>query len=77
LHGIRDTKGIGKNGQQLFATTFPQVTAMAATGNLSLIRAMGAQMGDEARAVNNYMQGNTAGKGGGELRFARDSFEGL
>lgn len=44
---------------------FPQVTAMAATGNLSLVHAMGVHMGDEARAVNNYLKGNTLGKGGG------------
>ena len=38
---------------------------MAATGNLSLVRAMASHMGDEARAVNNYMKGNTVSKGGG------------
>ena len=70
LHGLRSTCGLNKNGpaQQpgtLYSTLFPQVTAMAATGNLTLIKAMGAHMGDEARAVNNYMQGNTVAKGGG------------
>jgi hypothetical protein len=70
LHGLRSTCGLNKNGPAkqpgtLFSTLFPQVTAMAATGNLSLIKAMAAHMGDEARAVNNYMQGNTVGKGGG------------
>ena len=65
LHGLRDTCGIGKGGTELYSTMFPQVTAMAATGNLSLIRAMASHMGDEARAVNNYLKGNTLGKGGG------------
>jgi hypothetical protein len=70
LHGLRSTCGLNKNGpanqpDKLYSTLFPQVTAMAATGNLSLIKEMAAHMGDEARAVNNYMQGNTVGKGGG------------
>lgn len=70
LHGLRSTCGLNKAGPaqqpgKLYSTLFPQVTAMAATGNLSLIKDMAAHMGDEARAVNNYMQGNTVGKGGG------------
>lgn len=63
LHGLRDCQvGVGI---QLNSTMFPQVTAMAATGNLSLIRAMAVNMGTEARAVNNYLKGNTRGIGGG------------
>jgi hypothetical protein len=62
LHGLRsvcnDIKGLN-------ATGFPQVTAMAATGNLSLIRAMGHVMSDEARAVNNIANGTIFKKGGG------------
>eukprot|EP00041_Stephanoeca_diplocostata_P002713 m.29340 g.29340 ORF g.29340 m.29340 type:complete len:940 (+) comp13702_c0_seq1:79-2898(+) len=65
LHGLRTTCGLGRNGDTLYSTMFPQVTAMAATGNLTLIHAMASHMGDEARAVNNYMKGNTVGKGGG------------
>lgn len=83
LHGLRSTCGLNKNGPanqpgKLYSTLFPQVTAMAATGNLSLIKEMAAHMGDEARAVNNYMQGNTVGKGGGldywgpTMNIARD-----
>ena len=51
---------------------------MAATGNLRLIREMAGHMADEARAVNNYMKGNTANKGGGlnywgpTMNIARD-----
>jgi len=63
--GCLNKNGPAKQPGTLFSTLFPQVTAMAATGNLSLIKAMAAHMGDEARAVNNYMQGNTVGKGGG------------
>ena len=70
LHGLRSTCGLNSHGpaqqkETLYSTLFPQVTAMAATGNLALIKAMAAHMADEARAVNNYMQGNTVGKGGG------------
>mmetsp|Transcript_4933 Transcript_4933/g.14906 ORF Transcript_4933/g.14906 Transcript_4933/m.14906 type:complete len:922 (+) Transcript_4933:43-2808(+) len=65
LHGIRDSCQMARGGDKLFSTLFPQVTAMAATGNMTLIKAMAAHMGDEARAVNNYMKGNTVGKGGG------------
>ena len=42
-----------------------QVTGMAATGNLSLMRAMGSVMGDEARALNNIANGTTFEKGAG------------
>ena len=38
---------------------------MGATGNLSLIQEMASHMADEARAVNNYMKGNTVSIGGG------------
>jgi hypothetical protein len=70
LHGLRSTCGLGSHGParnhtQLFSTLFPQVTAMAATGNLELVKTMAAHMAEEARAVNNYMEGNTVGKGGG------------
>ena len=37
----------------------------AATGNLTLVGEMAAHMATEARAVNNYMKGNTAKLGGG------------
>lgn len=55
---------LGKN-TKLWSTMFPQVTAMAATGNLTLVNAMAAHMANEARAVNNYVQGNTFQKGAG------------
>ena len=51
LHGMRDSYVAGLN-----ATLFPQVTAMAATGNATLIHAMAAQMGIEARALYNVNQ---------------------
>ena len=50
LHGLRnsfDTLGLN-------ATLFPQVTAMAATGNMSLVKEMGRVMLQEARALSNY-----------------------
>eukprot|EP00656_Telonema_subtile_P014739 TRINITY_DN17617_c0_g1_i1.p1 TRINITY_DN17617_c0_g1~~TRINITY_DN17617_c0_g1_i1.p1 ORF type:complete len:529 (-),score=105.74 TRINITY_DN17617_c0_g1_i1:56-1642(-) len=65
LHGVRDTCKIGPKGSPVYATMFPQVTAMAATGNMSLVKAMAAQMGDEARAMNNYLDGTVETKGGG------------
>lgn len=37
LHGLRSTCGLGRDGDTLYSTTFPQVTAMAATGNLTLV----------------------------------------
>ena len=48
---------------------FPQVTAMAATGNLSLVNQMTAHMATEARAVNNYMKGNADKSKGGGLNY--------
>ncbi len=63
LHGIRDSGVAGfKN-----STLFPQVTGMAATGNITLIREMGRVMGREARAVNNVMRqlDSVVAKGGG------------
>ena len=51
LHGLRTTM----EAAGLPATVFPQTTAMAATGNLSLIREMGRVMAREARAVNAEM----------------------
>ena len=63
LHGIRDSSVAGFQN----STLFPQVTGMAATGNVTLIREMGRVMGREARAVNNAMrrQDLVANKGGG------------
>lgn len=86
LHGLRSTCGLGshgpaKNHTALYSTLFPQVTAMAATGNLALVKTMAAHMAAEARAVNNYMEGNTVGKGGGldywgpTINVARDPRE--
>eukprot|EP00040_Diaphanoeca_grandis_P005636 m.33801 g.33801 ORF g.33801 m.33801 type:complete len:925 (+) comp16874_c0_seq1:89-2863(+) len=78
LHGLRSTCKLGRGNITLYSTLFPQVTAMAATGNLSLINAMASHMGDEARAVNNFMKGNTVGMGGGlnywgpTMNIARD-----
>ncbi len=57
LHGLRnsfDTLGFN-------ATLFPQVTAMAATGNMSLIKDMGAVMLLEARALSNFATDNRKG----------------
>lgn len=48
LHGLRDSQ----DAAGLNATIFPQTTAMAATGNLTLIGAMASVMATEARAVN-------------------------
>jgi hypothetical protein len=62
LHGIR-TACVDEPG--VHSTLFPQVTALAATGNLSLIRAMASAMGDEARALNNIANGTTFDKGTG------------
>ena len=52
LHGIRDSTVAGFHN----STLFPQVTGMSATGNLSLIQAMGNVMSYEMRAVNNAMR---------------------
>ena len=46
-------------------TLFPQVTAMAATANLTLVRAMAAAIGREARAINNRENGTQFTKGAG------------
>ena len=48
LHGLRDSYVAGMN-----ATLYPQVTAMAATANATLIHEMARVMGVEARAVMN------------------------
>ena len=48
LHGMRDASVAGIN-----ATLFPQVTAMAATANATLIHEMARVMGIEARATMN------------------------
>ena len=63
LHGVRDTYVAGFEN----STLFPQVTGMAATGNLTLIRAMGYTMALEMRAVNNAMrkQNIIVSRGGG------------
>lgn len=49
LHGIRDAF----QTLQQEATLFPQITAMAATGNLTRIAEMASIMGVEARALSN------------------------
>eukprot|EP00462_Mataza_sp_D1_P007882 CAMPEP_0175124486 /NCGR_PEP_ID=MMETSP0087-20121206/2805_1 /TAXON_ID=136419 /ORGANISM="Unknown Unknown, Strain D1" /LENGTH=761 /DNA_ID=CAMNT_0016406253 /DNA_START=74 /DNA_END=2360 /DNA_ORIENTATION=- len=51
LHGVRDSYVGGFHN----STLFPQVTAMAATGNLTLVQEMGRVMALEFRAVNNVM----------------------
>lgn len=57
LHGLRNSfDTVGFN-----ATLFPQVTAMAATGNMSLIHHMGTTMLTEARALANYATDNNLG----------------
>ena len=50
LHGVRDSCDSP-------ATLWPQVSGMAATGNLSLIREMGSFMGASFRAANNANRG--------------------
>ncbi len=62
LHGIR-TACVDEPSAR--STLFPQVTALAATGNLSLVRAMASVMGDEARALSNLANGTTFDKGAG------------
>ncbi|EDQ91027.1 uncharacterized protein MONBRDRAFT_15548 [Monosiga brevicollis MX1] len=61
LHGIRDANVVNYP-----ATLYPQVTAMAATANASLIHEMSTIMGTELRAVNNRAQelGEIFGRGG-------------
>jgi beta-D-xylosidase 4 len=44
---------------------FPQVVAMAATGNLALISRMAETISDEARALNNIANGTVFAKGAG------------
>lgn len=52
LHGLRNSRDtVGLN-----ATLFPQTTGMAATGNMSLVKAMAAVMLAEARALNNVAE---------------------
>jgi beta-glucosidase-like glycosyl hydrolase len=46
-------------------TLFPQVSGLAATGNLSLVRAMAEVMSTEARALNNMANGTVWHKGAG------------
>ena len=62
VHGVRtackDMAGVN-------TTLFPQVVGMAATGNLSLIRAMAAVMSTEARALNNLANGTVFSQGAG------------
>eukprot|EP00755_Sulcionema_specki_P014599 Sspe_Gene.57144::Locus_31375_Transcript_1_1_Confidence_1.000_Length_2333::g.57144::m.57144 len=62
LHGLRT---VCNDIPELRATLFPQVTTMAATGNLTLILAMAQTMATEGRAVNNYANGTTFPKGAG------------
>ena len=59
LHGVRQSP------DHIRTTLFPQVTAMAATANLTLVRAMAAVIGREARAINNRENGTQFTKGGG------------
>ena len=52
LHGLRnsfDTLGLN-------ATLFPQATALAASGDIDLIRRMGSAMLEEARALSNHAE---------------------
>ena len=67
LHGLRSTCRLTK--QPLFSTMFPQVTGMAATFNMSLINAMAAHMADEARAINNILEGKPSSTLGGGLNY--------
>ena len=64
LHGVR-TACINFPGKRLHTTEFPQVVAMAATGNTSLVTTMASLMSDEARALNNIANGTVFAKGGG------------
>jgi beta-glucosidase-like glycosyl hydrolase len=63
LHGVRDMNVAGFHN----STLFPQVTAMAATGNFSLVFAMATVMAKELRAANNAMRsaGLVVARGGG------------
>jgi beta-glucosidase-like glycosyl hydrolase len=71
LHGLRT---VCKDMPGVNTTTFPQVTGMAATGNLPLILAMGQVMGDEGRAVNNIANGTIYDKGTGLNYWVRAIF---
>lgn len=55
LHGLRNAESVG-----LHSSLFPQTTAMAATGNISMIAEMASIMAVEARALHNYA--NSIGK---------------
>lgn len=54
LHGIRDGAD-----EHVYTTLYPQVTGMAATGNLSRIQEMAAITGLEARVVSNVAKNNS------------------
>lgn len=57
LHGLRNSMDtLGYN-----ATLFPQTTGMAATGNMTLVKAMAAVMLAEARALNNIAEARGVG----------------
>lgn len=62
LHGVRDSADL-----KIHATMWPQVTAMAATANMSGVAAMAAAMGQTMRALNNEekRQGKLFNKGCG------------
>ena len=61
LHGLRSTC----TTSHLHATTFPQVTGMAAAGNSSLVWMMADVMSTEARASANFVNGTVFAKGSG------------
>ena len=61
-HGVRTTC---KDIPGLRSTLFPQTTALAATGNMTLIEEMAGVMGTEGRALNNIANGTTFDKGTG------------
>ena len=60
LHGVRTSCN---DISQLNTTEFPQVTGIAATGNKTLIRAMATVVANEARALNNVVNGTVYSKG--------------
>jgi beta-glucosidase-like glycosyl hydrolase len=62
LHGVR-TACNDEPGTN--TTEFPQVVAMAATGNMPLVKAMAAVVATEARALNNIANGTVFDKGAG------------
>eukprot|EP00750_Incisomonas_marina_P002966 INCI12791.2.p1 GENE.INCI12791.2~~INCI12791.2.p1 ORF type:complete len:714 (-),score=113.51 INCI12791.2:1394-3535(-) len=68
LHGLRDSCK-QQSERPLYSTMFPQVTAMAATFNMTLVAAMAGHMADEARAVNNVLNGKPNGDKGGGLNY--------